>query len=68
MQTAKSKPRHSIFWCFGTKTFVANSIVSGVALGYFTITKQFPLMFLVLFLWVLSAATWAEYRSFTKND
>lgn len=68
LQVTQPKRRHSVLWFLGTKTFIANCVASGIALGYFTIARQFPLVLLILLLWALTAVTWAEYRSILVNE
>ncbi len=47
----------------GTRTFIANSTVSGISAGYFFITGMYPIGILIIILWMLSLVTWAEYRN-----
>jgi hypothetical protein len=52
----------------GTKTFVANTTLSGIASGYFFLIKQYPLVVLILLAWVFSLVTWREYVNALRND
>lgn len=66
MQKQISKPLSTLRW-LGTKAFIVNTTVCGSAAGYFLIARDYPVMALILIVWLLSLITFAEFRAVITN-
>ena len=51
----------------GTRSFIANTTAAGLAMGYFALIENIPLLILIAVMWIFSLITWAEYRNALAN-